>query len=920
MDSAALYWGAFARKSCVAFIYMLWTVIASGSAVAQEMDALHLEVLSHLQRGEVGPAREKAQKYLSWLNETAGKPDIRFSDAFNDLAIVSMMAGNYTEAEISAKRALEIAESANPPDELRYAAAVATLSGIYGMQGRVDEARALSARSTSLFGKAGTDEEELFAALARVANLDASDPVQFVEVEATHKKAIAYFEQHLEENDKALIGMLTALASLYVLHNRCADAEPLLARAARAQEQNDAFGPFERATTSQSIADCLAKRGVTTEAEAAYRKVLFFYEHYFGKDSIFAAQSLAGLAKLTMGTGRSVESLDFARRAAAIQLRQLGRETPDARSRSHADTGRFAFDLVTETAWRAAVGADSDREPLLAEAFQAAQLSGRTRAGDAFGQLNARLDAGNGDIAVRIRENQDLRRRWQAADRELVQLMVAGADASNVRSVRKRMSGLEHDIAASESIVAGLSPSYSALIGLETLAPDDVMRLLAPDEALLVLSVNENETFIWFLTETDSRWLRRDLGAKALSERVGALRCGLDRAAWSGAGSERCASLLGLASGGSAPHALPFDVTNAHELYKTLFAGAEDLIRNADGTGKHLLVVPSGSLAQLPFQVLVTEPPTDRARTSWLMRRHAVSVLPSVASLKALRNHPRSTTDRRQYAAFANPLLNGNAESEEDKAGASVARLMADCAITAKVAPFLSKTGNYMGDVGARIGTKDNLWLETLRRWKPVPHTAVLACDVAKAMKAGEDDIYLGPRATESNIKAMSSSGALATYAVVNFATHGAIAGEVSPNAEPGLVLTPPDAATDENDGYLSASEVAGLKLDADWVILSACNTAAGGAKEVEALSGLARAFFYAGARTMLVSHWSVREDAAVALTVGALSATAADRRLGRAGAMQQAMISLADSDDPIMAHPTHWAPFVVVGEGGVAR
>jgi hypothetical protein len=78
----------------------------------------------------------------------------------------------------------------------------------------------------------------------------------------------------------------------------------------------------------------------------------------------------------------------------------------------------------------------------------------------------------------------------------------------------------------------------------------------------------------------------------------------------------------------------------------------------------------------------------------------------------------------------------------------------------------------------------------------------------------------------------------------------------IEQTADPGLILTPPSQQTDTDDGYLSASEVASLKLDADWVILSACKTAAGTAQNAEALSGLARAFIYAGARALLVSHW----------------------------------------------------------------
>ena len=139
-------------------------------------------------------------------------------------------------------------------------------------------------------------------------------------------------------------------------------------------------------------------------------------------------------------------------------------------------------------------------------------------------------------------------------------------------------------------------------------------------------------------------------------------------------------------------------------------------------------------------------------------------------------------------------------------------------------------------------------------------------------------------------------------------------------NSEAGLLLTPPAEPSEEDDGYLTASEIAGLKLDADWVILSACNTAAGGAQGAEALSGLARAFFYAQARALLVSHWEVDSAATVKLITGAMSRLAANKYMGRAEAMRQSMLALIDKGEPVEAHPAYWAPFVVVGEGGTGR
>ena len=106
---------------------------------------------------------------------------------------------------------------------------------------------------------------------------------------------------------------------------------------------------------------------------------------------------------------------------------------------------------------------------------------------------------------------------------------------------------------------------------------------------------------------------------------------------------------------------------------------------------------------------------------------------------------------------------------------------------------------------------------------------------------------------------------------------------------EPALVLTPPDKpANADDDGLLMASEIAALKLNADWVVLSACNTAAGEEIGAQALSGLARAFFYAGGRALLVSHWPVYSDAAVRLTTSAFAELERNPKAGRAEALQQ--------------------------------
>jgi CHAT domain-containing protein len=138
--------------------------------------------------------------------------------------------------------------------------------------------------------------------------------------------------------------------------------------------------------------------------------------------------------------------------------------------------------------------------------------------------------------------------------------------------------------------------------------------------------------------------------------------------------------------------------------------------------------------------------------------------------------------------------------------------------------------------------------------------------------------------------------------------------------------LTPPDRYEPQNDGLLTASEITQLRLDADLVILSACNTAAAASRGTDAigaesLSGLARAFFYAGTRALLVSYWYVDSAAAVELMTATVKATKDGNGLGTAEALRRSMVALSKDesprqDRPPFSHPSVWGPFSIVGDG----
>jgi hypothetical protein len=199
---------------------------------------------------------------------------------------------------------------------------------------------------------------------------------------------------------------------------------------------------------------------------------------------------------------------------------------------------------------------------------------------------------------------------------------------------------------------------------------------------------------------------------------------------------------------------------------------------------------------------------------------------------------------------------------------------------------------------------------------KVATETAHELKEVAASVQSDPAGVILGHDATETRVK----QAKLDQYRIVYFATHGLLAGNVADfaklSAEPALVLSLPEHPTESDDGLLTASEVAQLKLNAAWVVLSACNTASAEKPGAEALSGLARAFFYAGARSLIVSNWEVNSDSAVELMVGTFAALAADQKLSHAEALQKSMLAMIDNARrPERADPKHWTPFDVVGE-----
>lgn len=490
-----------------------------------------------------------------------------------------------------------------------------------------------------------------------------------------------------------------------------------------------------------------------------------------------------------------------------------------------------------------------------AQSFEALQLANLGDLQSAMSSL-AMLRAGNSA------EGFEAIRRYQslAADgarlRRTLNAQVAAGKGDTVNEINLQLAEIDAKIRQEDARLAELIPGYSLQTAVEPANLAAAQKSLTKGQAILLYGQDEEGLVILAVTADMTATATMAVAPRHLFDLIKRMRGSID---------------LGLANSGSGS----FDRKAAFELYQLLFPAP---IRQAIKSSPDLRILAPGGLAALPFAALVTEQPQgadDAAavlrNTRWLAKDHAVSVPLAAVPL------PQRAAVRREltFAGIGAPVL-----------GQPVR-------LATRSAPSLRS-----GDTSAKA----------LRELSSLPGAADELRSMATAFR-GKPALLIGADATETAVKAAPLEHA----SVVAFATHGLVGGAFRDLVEPALVLTPPDQPSETDDGLLTASEIAKLHLDADWVILSACDTSAGDADSAPTFSGLARSFVAAGARSLLLSHWPVRDDVASRLTLDTLKG--AGKGLSRAEALRRAQLAiLRDSSVPGGAHPATWAPFVLVG------
>jgi len=924
--------------------------------------------------GQFGDAAAREWQVLEARAKIAGEKDPDTLLALNNYALYLEYLGRPAEAEPLFRRALILQTEVTGETDRDTLAVTNNLAAVLNDLGHYSEAEPLDRRVWMLRAQSlGEKNRDTILSLNNLA-ADLRALGRLTEAEAFDRRVLALRTEVLGEKHPDTISSLNNLAVDLEVLGRLEEAEPLLRRALDQTREVLGAGHPDTIESIGNLGGVLFDLKRFDEAAALQRQVLNLYTQTLGETSPQTLLAMSNLAASLAFMGQAAQAETLFAKVATLRARQLGDLHPDtlfAREnlaavqlllpgRAHlalssarlAKVGRAANytalgslglrgesqqrrqergasqsdTLFADAAWAAGPGLTAQEraagvkvmpptelDKLRLEVFGALQQAAGGPAARAIAETAAKRYAAAQGAGALVDQRRALAYRYLGLEKRQAdaQAALSGPDMRAIAAVRAEMDKIEVQLQSLDDDLASRAPRYFAIVNQPSLGLREAQAMLAPDEAVLLVVPTPFGTQLMVASKEGLTWQRSKVPENKINAMVHVLRCDLNPA-----GEQGCAAVAGPAATQDAPatrsaqrtHLASFDRKTAHDLYAALI----EPISGAIAGKSNLYIAATGSLASLPFGVLVSEAPApgsddgapDTLRhTPWFADQHALVQIPSLQALAYLRTYNRHEEDHGVgtdgFVGYGDPLLSGVPQARGNRSSG-----------TLRAVDAVNLEGSGVTSAGAPLMNPARL-----RELPRLPGTQSELAAMREAFHAPESALHMESGMTEAALKTASADGSLSRVRVLSLATHGIAAHELG-LAEPGLVFTPPNVASDADDGYLSASEVVGLDLTgSQWVILSACNTAAPSDRGEPGLSGLARAFFYAGAPTLLVSHWPVFDDVAARLTVDTLKRAQASGT-SRAQALQQAMIAVRNDTTPAHAHPGAWAPFVIVGEG----
>jgi CHAT domain-containing protein/tetratricopeptide (TPR) repeat protein len=829
------------------------------------------------------------------------KDDVDSSVMKAELASLLADEGDFQHADSLVNEAMVSFNARTTSRYLEYVSLASNIASVYQAEGRYDDALTITLSRLQILRDTSGDGSTYYG-------FGCADLGGLLLKMHRPKEARDFIQAAIDNLSQVLSKDSLNIATLYSLLGRSYHDEDNVKEAGTAYLKSLAIlnkpgippTPL-RAWMLNNVANLFQRAGDWAQAEQLMTAAISQLSSMYGIEYYGLAEMYDNYGALFLDESAPAKAIDQFQRANAITRKYM--ELNWARGNGFnvpkTEVGAPEYGVAGEVLASSLIGEQFPvRRNLLADAaFTQSQWIGISESAMAISLTAARTLIESGPEQDLLREVQiaaaeiTLRERglsWaltpKAADRPPPEEELATI-SSELQQLHGKLDSLRKQL-------GGDSEKYMQLSYPAPLSVEEVKGELRDDEVLLyyfsiykIGNIPES-TFIWVVNKFgDPIWVRQPIGAELLRKQISTLRCGLDRDLWKVGGN--CDKLTGATVDEGDP--LPFRLDIAFDLYQELVEPIREHIQ-----GKHIILVTGKPLSQIPFQVFVTRPPAsalaselgDYGAVNWLAGDVSIDSLPSVASLRFARKFSAKITPTVPFAGFGAPSLAGQCPQAKKVDGCDVRTTKSNHRVT-------------------RIAR-----VEDVKRLCPLPETEIELRCIADVLGGDRDAIFLGDRFTKETLRSLNESGELAKYKVIDFATHGILPVLTSWKGygnEAALVATPSKA----DDGVLTASEIAKLRINADWVILAACNTGSG----TGGLTGLANAFFFSGARGIIISHWETDSLATVRIATGIAAAMSSADKKTLSDALRTSLISLISGKDALLKHPSVWAPFVVVGD-----
>jgi CHAT domain-containing protein/tetratricopeptide (TPR) repeat protein len=881
----------------------------------------------HVQMGDVSQGDAYARRVGSMIQQARANPHPNWrtsyrvygtsweADADSARALIFEARGQYREAEAALRRSeafrraslkfLDEFDYPPPPEQIILSAdgIRLTIARVEAKQGRLNEAESdarkalLSVLKTQ--GKYNPDTPRFIVGLAAIL----VEQGRYEEAEKLTRAAVEVQKTlGFADDSPQSVGVLSQLGGVLILQRKGKEAAEVYAAIEKAVQK---WEPQRRDVylLSASRIQALYAAGQFEAGIAAAQELVKRQSARVGESHFDAAAARGTLAVGLARAGRDADAIREFKLALPIMM-AASRDGGEDEDPTVVAARSQRLQNVVEAYIGVVAKSSSKSNDVAVETFALADSIRGRSVQQALAASSARLLAKDPALQELVRKEQDLAKQIAGQLGTLNNALALPSherEEKGIANINAAIHKLRAEREKARQEINRRFPSYADLIDPKPPTLEQIKATLKPGEALLSFYFGQNGSFVWAVPKDGNvAFAEVPETAVTLEAKVRKLREALE---------PQATMVTDIPA---------FDLAVGYELYAGLLKPVEAGWKSA----KDLVVVTNGALGLLPLSLLPTaETKAEEGeplfavykKVPWLARTHAVTMVPSVAALRTLRALPPGKPARDKLIAFGDPLF-----SKQQAEEATKPIVVADAgggALTTRGIRLIRRNSPQLDGV-------DSAELALLPR---LPDTSDELKAIAVALETDPSKVlHLGKEANEKKVKALDLSG----FKILAFATHGLVPGDLNGLRQPALALSAPDVSGAEGDGLLTMEEILALRLDADWVVLSACNTGTGAGAGAEAASGLGRAFFYAGTRALLVTNWSVHSASARDLVADLFKRQAQDAKLSRGEALRQAMIALIDGDGFkddggktlfSYAHPLFWAPYTIIGDGGAS-